>query len=66
MKKKALIITAIILGIVALTLFLIGGYLAGWDIIGYIKSPMFLLISMIVIFALVLVAGILWFGSGDD
>ena len=64
MKRKALIITAIILGIVALILFLIGGYLAGWDIIGYIKSPMFLLISMIVLSGLLVMAGI-YFRGGD-
>lgn len=65
MKKKTLIITAIVLGIIALISYLVGGYLAGWDIIGYIKSPMFLLITMIVLSALLCIGGILYFNSGD-
>lgn len=38
MKKKLFIISLIIFAIVGSTLFLVGGVLAGWDIIGWFGS----------------------------
>ena len=61
MKRKTLIITCIVIGIIALVAYLVGGYLAGWDIIGYMKSPTFLLISMIVLCAILCIIGVLFF-----
>lgn len=47
-RNKALIITGVILLIVALVIFLIGGWLAGWDFVGFFKSPLFIWILVII------------------
>lgn len=46
-RNKALIITGIILLVVALAVFLIGGWLAGWDFAAYFKSPAFVWLCVI-------------------
>lgn len=38
-RNKALIITGIILFAVAITVFIIGGIIAGWDFAAWFKSP---------------------------
>ena len=47
-RNKALIITGIILLFVALVVFLIGGWLAGWDFIAYFKSQSFVWLCVLV------------------
>lgn len=47
-RNKALIITGIILLVVALVVFLIGGWLAGWDFIAYFKSQSFVWLCVLV------------------
>ena len=47
-RNKALIITGIILLVVALAVFLIGGWLAGWDFVAYFKSRAFVWVCVIV------------------
>lgn len=47
-RNKALIITGVILLIVALVIFLIGGWLAGWDFVAFFKSPLFIWILVII------------------
>lgn len=39
-RNKALIFTGVILLVVALISFLVGGYLSGWDLIGFWTTPM--------------------------
>lgn len=47
MRNKALIITGILLLIVALIVFLIGGWLAGWDFVAFFKSQTFVWICVL-------------------
>ena len=47
-RNKALIITGVILLVIALVVFLVGGYLAGWDYIGFFQSPLFIWICVII------------------
>ena len=47
-RNKALIITGVILLVVALVVFLIGGWLAGWDFVAYFKSQSFVWICVLV------------------
>ena len=47
-RNKALIITGVILLVVALVVFLIGGWLAGWDFIAYFKSQSFVWLCVLV------------------
>lgn len=37
-RNKALIIVGVVLGIIAIILFIIGGWLSGWDIVAWFKS----------------------------
>lgn len=60
-RNKALIITGIILLVVALAVFLIGGWLAGWDFVSYFKSPAFVWICVILGLYLLGVGAILIF-----
>ena len=47
-RNKALVITGIILSIVALIVFLIGGWLSGWDFVAFFKSALFVWICVLV------------------
>lgn len=47
-RNKALIITGGILLLVALAVFLVGGWLAGWDFAAYFKSQSFVWLCVIV------------------
>lgn len=47
-KNKALIITGVILFGVAIAIFLIGGWIAGWDFVAFFKSPAFVWLCVIV------------------
>ena len=47
-RNKALIITGVILLVVALAVFLIGGWLAGWDFAAYFKSASFVWLCVLV------------------
>lgn len=47
-RNKALIITSAILLVVALAVFLIGGWLAGWDFAAFFKSQFFIWICVLV------------------
>lgn len=47
-RNKALIITGVLLLIVALAVFLIGGWMAGWDFAAYFKSPAFVWLCVLV------------------
>ena len=47
-RNKALIITGVLLLAVALVVFLIGGWLAGWDFAAYFKSNAFVWLCVIV------------------
>lgn len=40
-RNKALIIIGVVLFIVAIGMFLIGGWIAGWDFAAYFRSPAF-------------------------
>lgn len=46
-RNKALIITGVLLLAVALVVFLIGGWLAGWDFAAYFKSNAFVWLCVI-------------------
>lgn len=46
-RNKALIITGVILLIIALIVFSIAGYLSGWDIKEWVKSPSFIWVCVI-------------------
>jgi hypothetical protein len=62
--KKSLIINIIVFGIISLALLLVGGYIAGWDIVGFFTSPMFLLIVFgVIVFAMIIV--FIYFKGGD-
>ena len=58
-RNKALILTGVILLVVALTVFLIGGWLAGWDFGAYFRSPAFVWLCVIVILYLLGVIAII-------
>lgn len=58
-RNKALIITGVILLAVALVVFLVGGYLAGWDFVAYFKSQNFVWLCVVVGVYLVLVSIVL-------
>lgn len=60
-RNKALIITGIILLVVALAVFLIGGWLAGWDFAAYFQSPAFAWVFVIFILYLISVIAIVLF-----
>lgn len=47
-RNKALIITGCVLLVVALVVFLVGGYLAGWDFVAYFKSQNFIWLCIVV------------------
>lgn len=47
-RNKALIITSAILLVVALAVFLIGGWMAGWDFEAFLKSQCFIWICVLV------------------
>ena len=47
-RNKALIITSAILLVVALAVFLIGGWMAGWDFEAFFKSQFFIWICVLV------------------
>lgn len=47
-RNKALIITGVILLVVATIIFLIGGWIAGWDFVAYFKSPAFVWLCVII------------------
>lgn len=56
-RNKALIITSILLLVVALAVFLIGGWLAGWDFLAYFKSQAFVWLCVLVgLYALAIIA----------
>ncbi len=46
-RNKALIITGVILLIIALIVFSIAGYLSGWNIEEWVKSPSFIWVCVI-------------------
>lgn len=58
-RNKALIITGCLLLVVALVVFLVGGYLAGWDFVAYFKSQNFIWLCIVVGVYLVLVSIVL-------
>lgn len=47
-RNKALIVTGVVLLAVALVVFLVGGYLAGWDFVAYFKSQNFIWLCIMV------------------
>ena len=47
-RNKALIITGIILLVVALAVFLIGGWIAGWNFVAFFQSQLFVWICVLV------------------
>lgn len=47
-RNKALIITGCVLLAVALVVFLVGGYLAGWDFVAYFRSQNFIWLCIVV------------------
>lgn len=46
-RNKALIITGVVLFVVAIGMFLIGGWIAGWDFAAYFGSPAFVWLCVI-------------------
>ena len=58
-RNKALIITGCLLLAVALVVFLVGGYLAGWDFVAYFRSQNFIWLCIVVGVYLVLVSIVL-------
>ena len=46
-RNKALIITGVILLVVALAVFLVGGQIAGWDFVAFFKSQFFVWICVL-------------------
>lgn len=59
-RSKTIIITSLIFGAVAGILLLIGGHIAGWDIVGFFKSPMFLLIMFVIIWFIMFITFLLF------
>jgi len=56
-RNKALIITGVILLVVALAVFLVGGWLAGWDFVAYFKSAAFVWLCVLLgLYALAVIA----------
>lgn len=47
-RNKALIITGVILLVVAMGIFLIGGWIAGWDFVAFFQSPAFVWICVLI------------------
>lgn len=47
-RNKALIITGVILLVVALAVFIIGGWIAGWDFGAFFTSPAFIWICVLI------------------
>lgn len=58
-RNKALIITGAVLLAVALVVFLVGGYLAGWDFAAYFRSQNFVWLCVVVGVYLVVVSIVL-------
>lgn len=58
-RNKALIITGIILLVLSLIIFLIGGWIAGWDFAAFFTSQTFVWICVLVGVYLLAVVGIL-------
>lgn len=46
-RNKALIITGVILFVISIGVFLIGGWIAGWDFGAYFRSPAFVWLCVI-------------------
>lgn len=54
-KSKSIIILSIAMLLLGVSLFMIGGVLAGWDVLGWFSTPMALFIYFaVLIFAMIL------------
>lgn len=54
-KSKSIIILSIAILLSGIALFMIGGVLVGWDVLGWFSTPMALLIYLgVLIFAMIL------------
>ena len=58
-RNKALVVTGIILLVVAFIIFLVGGWIAGWDFAEFFQSQTFVWICILVGIYGLAVAGIL-------
>ena len=53
-KSKGMIITLTIFSVVAIAMFLTAGILSGWDVLGWLQSPIaFLMYVLIIVFVLI-------------
>ena len=63
-KSKSIIILSIAIFLLGVSLFMIGGVIAGWDVLGWFSTPMALLIYFaVLIFALILLY--IWYRMRD-
>jgi uncharacterized Tic20 family protein len=63
-KSKSIIILSIALLLLGISLFMIGGVIAGWDVLGWFGTPMALLIYFaVLIFAMILLLA--WYKMRD-
>jgi len=55
-KSKSIIILSLSILMVGVSLFMIGGVMAGWDVLGWFSTPMALLIYFaVLIFGMILI-----------
>ena len=55
-KSKSIIILSLSILMVGIALFMIGGVMAGWDVLGWFSTPMALLIYFaVLIFGMILI-----------
>lgn len=58
-SRKGLVIASAVIVVIAIVGLLVGGYMAGWDIVGWFSTPMAIyLYAMLGLFA-ILIVGIL-------
>lgn len=63
-KSKSIIILSIAIFLLGISLFMIGGVIAGWDVLGWFSTPMALLIYFaVLIFAMILLY--IWYRMRD-
>ena len=63
-KSKSIIILSIAIFLLGVSLFMIGGVIAGWDVLGWFSTPMALLIYFaVLIFAMILLY--IWYRMRD-
>ena len=63
-KSKSIIILSAIILLFGVSLFMIGGVLAGWDVLGWFSTPMaFFIYFAVLIFAMILLY--VWYKMKD-